>query len=601
MIVTMNVFLVAAVLAVGSAVDVPLNNHWNGGFQAKACIGITKELHSWTAHLRFDQAVDSLDIWTADAKKADGGKEYVLTNKAWNADEHVGDQLCLDFVAHTTGDITPKTTLEIEGMGGGVAPTSGSVTQGNGPTKPHQVATIPPIPHTGGGTARYAYGEALAKSILFYDAQRSGKLPANNPIPWRGDSALGDKGDNGEDLTGGWYDAGDHVKFSLPMSSTSTVLLWGYLQWKDAYATMKQTDMFFDMIKWPLDYYLKCWIPKSQTLYAQVGEGNDDHHFWGRAEDMKMARPAYKLTPSKPGSDVAGEIAASLAAGYLAFKQRDATYAAKLLSTSKEIYEFGKKNPGTYSSSIQDAGQFYSSSGYKDEMCEGAMWLYRATGDKSYLADAKGYHENAWAWALGWDDKKIACQLLLYEATRDTAYKTEVEGFFKGWLPGGSITYTPCGQAWRDQWGSNRYAGDAAFVALVAADAGIDTATYRKWAAQQMNYILGDNNYGISYQIGFGSKYPRSPHHRSASCPDRPAPCTEANLHSSGPSPQLLVGAIVGGPGNDDSYKDNREDYVHNEVACDYNSGFQSALAGLTHLVAKKELPDVGKPKCHGS
>lgn len=41
---------------------------------------------------------------------------------------------------------------------------------------------------------------------MFYRAQRSGKLPANNKIPWRGDSALNDRGQNGEDLTGGWYD-----------------------------------------------------------------------------------------------------------------------------------------------------------------------------------------------------------------------------------------------------------------------------------------------------------------------------------------------------------------------------------------------------------
>lgn len=43
-------------------------------------------------------------------------------------------------------------------------------------------------------------------SILFYEAQRSGKLPANNRIPWRGDSALSDGSDVGVDLTGGWYD-----------------------------------------------------------------------------------------------------------------------------------------------------------------------------------------------------------------------------------------------------------------------------------------------------------------------------------------------------------------------------------------------------------
>jgi hypothetical protein len=46
----------------------------------------------------------------------------------------------------------------------------------------------------------------LQKSILFYAAQRSGKLPVDNPIPWRADSALNDRGNNGEDLSGGWYD-----------------------------------------------------------------------------------------------------------------------------------------------------------------------------------------------------------------------------------------------------------------------------------------------------------------------------------------------------------------------------------------------------------
>ncbi len=42
--------------------------------------------------------------------------------------------------------------------------------------------------------------------MLFYEAQRSGKLPANQRVTWRKDSALNDKGNNGEDLTGGYYD-----------------------------------------------------------------------------------------------------------------------------------------------------------------------------------------------------------------------------------------------------------------------------------------------------------------------------------------------------------------------------------------------------------
>ncbi len=57
-----------------------------------------------------------------------------------------------------------------------------------------------------GTPGNYDYGKVIHASLLFYEAQRSGKLPANNRIPWRGDSMLDDKGDNGEDLTGGYFD-----------------------------------------------------------------------------------------------------------------------------------------------------------------------------------------------------------------------------------------------------------------------------------------------------------------------------------------------------------------------------------------------------------
>ena len=52
----------------------------------------------------------------------------------------------------------------------------------------------------------------------------------------------------------------------------------------------------------------------------QVGDGQLDHNFWGRPEDMTMARPAWSLTTTRPGSDLAGEVAAAFAAGYLLFR-----------------------------------------------------------------------------------------------------------------------------------------------------------------------------------------------------------------------------------------------------------------------------------------
>lgn len=53
------------------------------------------------------------------------------------------------------------------------------------------------------------------------------------------------------------------------------------------------------------------------------------------------------------------------------------------------------------------------------------------------------------------------------------------------------------------------------------------------------------------------------------------------SIDDAGENPNLLVGALVGGPDENDNYTDLRTDYVHNEVACDYNAGFQSAVAGM--------------------
>lgn len=55
-------------------------------------------------------------------------------------------------------------------------------------------------------SAQYDYKQALSKSVLFYEAQRSGVLPSSNRIPWRGNSFLSDGSDEGVDLTGGYFD-----------------------------------------------------------------------------------------------------------------------------------------------------------------------------------------------------------------------------------------------------------------------------------------------------------------------------------------------------------------------------------------------------------
>jgi len=88
---------------------------------------------------------------------------------------------------------------------------------------------------------------------------------------------------------------------------------------------------------------------------------------------------------------------------------------------------------------------------------------------------------------------------------------------------------------------------------------------------------------------------PNHPQSRSvrSSCPDRPDPCGWEAYRSAKPNPQILYGALVSGPDENDHYKDLREEYIYNEVTLDYNAGFQSAVAGLRQL----ELQQVGRKK----
>lgn len=80
-----------------------------------------------------------------------------------------------------------------------------------------------------------------------------------------GDSALHDC------VTGGWYDAGDHVKFGLPLASTITILGWSLIKFKDGYARAGQLNNMYDSIKWGYDYILKAWNPSKNELVVQVG------------------------------------------------------------------------------------------------------------------------------------------------------------------------------------------------------------------------------------------------------------------------------------------------------------------------------------------
>lgn len=448
----------------------------------------------------------------------------------------------------------------------------------------------------------FNYGEALQKAILFYEFQRSGKLdPSTLRNNWRGDSGLEDGADVGLDLTGGWYDAGDHVKFNLPMAYTVSMLGWAIYEYEEAFEETGQLDYLLNEIRWASDYLMKCH-PSPDEFYYQVGNGHQDHAWWGPAEVLPMQRPAYKVDKNNPGSTVAGEAAAALAVTSIVFKDTDLNYSKLCLKHAKELFEFADstKSDAGYTAS----NGFYDSwSGFYDELSWAATWLYLATGDKTYLNKAESYvaywgregqtDKIAYKWAHCWDDVHYGAALLLARITDKPLYKECMEMHLDYWSVGYNgerITYSPGGMAYLDQWGNLRYVTTTAFLAFVYSDwegcSKEKVKTYQEFAESQINYALGDNPRNGSYMVGFGKNPPQAPHHRTAhgSWADSQ---TIPNKHR-----HILYGALVGGPDQNDNYNDNIGDYVANEVACDYNAGLVGALAKMYLLYGGEADPD---------
>lgn len=447
----------------------------------------------------------------------------------------------------------------------------------------------------------FNYGEALQKAIMFYEFQRSGKLPSTIRNNWRADSCLDDGKDVGLDLTGGWFDAGDHVKFNLPMAYTAAMLAWAVYEEKDAFVKSGQLKYILDEIKWATDYFIKCH-PEPDVYYYQVGDGDIDHMWWGPAEvvHLRTKRPSYKVDITSPGSTVSAETAAALAAASIVFKDTDPQYSNLCLKHAKELFNFADKTRSD--AGYTAATNFYTShSGFHDELTWAATWIYLATGDTSYLDKAESYVEfwstepqtdiMSYKWGHCWDDVRYGAQLLLARITNKPIYKESMERHLDYWTVGvdnSRIKYTPKGLAWLNNWGSLRYATTTAFLAAVYADwegcSPQKAKIYNDFAKAQVDYALGST--GRSFVVGFGENWPQHPHHRTA----------HGSWYDSMNVPDyhrhVLYGALVGGPGESDNYRDDISDYQCNEVACDYNAGFVGALAKMYNRYDGRPVPE---------
>ena len=457
------------------------------------------------------------------------------------------------------------------------------------------------------------YGEALQKSLFFYEAQQAGVLPEWNEVSWRGDSMENDF------VPGGWFDAGDHFKFTYTIAYTAAVLAWGYIEYGEAVNKVGLEEKYKNNLKWGLDYIVLA--DQGGSVVGTIGKDGFDHSWWGSPEiylrKMKLVtgddeRPYDTCT----ASSTLALCAAALAAGYIIFK--DAEY----LSHAKSLYSAAD---GARSNGGQGmAKSYYPATDFYDELFYAANWMYMATGDDKYLEECEKdfipeypleqqSETRKFTWGFCWDDHSQSAALLYAINTGKEEWIEQIRRHLEYWTTGyegKQVKYTPDGMAWLFQWGATRHAANTAFLAVVAADRlwKDDAEKYNKYktfAKTQMDYFFGNNALGLSYVLGMGDKNPKTVHHRGASGIHDDA-WTALGTDGKGDGSHqteyahILYGALEGGPNGDGSFTDKVSAYENTEVAIDYNAGYTACLCSMINDYGGsilKDFPQPEKPK----
>ncbi|KAK1398842.1 hypothetical protein POM88_008707 [Heracleum sosnowskyi] len=208
---------------------------------------------------------------------------------------------------------------------------------------------------------------------------------------------------------------------------------------------------------------------------------------------------------------------------------------------------------------------------------------------------------------FGWDNKHVGARILLSKAFLVQKvqslhdYKGQSDNFICSLIP--QSQYTPGGLLFKMDDSNMQYVTSTSFLLVTYAkylttsqkvvNCGGSIVTPRKLrtlAKQQVDYLLGDNPLKMSYMVGYGPRYPQRIHHRGSSLPSiasHPSKiqCTAgfSVMKSQSPNPNILIGAVVGGPDGKYRFPDQRSDYFQSEPATYINAPLVGSVAYLAH------------------
>jgi endoglucanase len=486
-------------------------------------------------------------------------------------------------------------------------------------------SVVSPSFQVGSGVA--IYSEGLSNALSFYQNERDGinYIPSNlrsapghltdahakvylTPNIDVNDVLVSDLTPTGAtvNVDGGWWDAGDYLKFVQTHSYTVALMLIGVRDFPNQMGSGSWTSDFTAEAKFGLSWLSNMWDDSSETLYYQVGIGTggcvlpgsgqggcpagtqyaySDHDIWRLPQDDNAAnypgapfkyvrnRPVFIAGPagSKISPNLAGRLAAAFAVGFQVYQNSDPAFAAQCLRNAEDIFDLAQTNVNKNNTLLTVAPyDFYPEVEWRDDLELGATELYNALSTNCPLprglphTQASYYLNKAATWANAYitGPNDASDTLNLYDVS-GLAHFELYRAIVDAGNPGGlAVTKAalladikkeldnavaqgatdPFGFGFA--WAQFDTATHGAGLAVEAKEYAYLTrsSAYDQYSQRWASNILGANAWGISLIVGDGNTFPDCMQHQVANL--------VGSLDGSNP---VLNGALVEGPNTQDA------------------------------------------------
>ncbi|MET7401115.1 glycoside hydrolase family 9 protein [Dactylosporangium sp. NPDC005572] len=462
-----------------------------------------------------------------------------------------------------------------------------------------------------------AYKQLSVDSLSFFYPQRSGIAIDDKIAPGYGRKAghTADTPNGGDtkvpcapgscnytlDVTGGWYDAGDHGKYVVNGGISVAQLLSTYERAPKASKARElrlpeqggKTPDVLDEARWELDFLMKMQVPDGEKLAGMAHHKIHDVAWTGLPMDPAADPQQRQLKP--PSTAATLNLAAAAAQGARVFAEYDKAYSAKLLASAKKAYTAAKANPGLMASDADGVGGgAYGDWNVSDEFYWAAAELYLTTGDKQYSTDVTSspvHKADVFDRAFDWQNTAALGRLDLATvdsklADRDKVRQSVVAGADRYLKVIADQAYgQPYAPSNGYDWASNAQILNNLAVVATAFDL-TGKQQYRDGVLSGMDYLFGRNALNQSYVTGYGEKASKNQHSRwYAHQLDPKLPNPPRGTLAGGPNSQLqdeVASAALKGCKPQLCYMDDIKSWSTNELTINWNS----ALAYVSSFVA---------------